>query len=291
MSILQRLIEKNMFLSSPIMSPISPDEPVESDLELDLCDNSNRDNDYFNYSKNYTYAKSSFTERMQDYYEHTNYKKPKSFDEVPFELTMVPSPPDSLHSSTGSESEFFSFPPLDDETSLTSISDYEDNDDDDDDEFTDEISLKDFNRFKFDQLNFLIVDDNQINLSVLSKLLLKVFKNCTSILSTTNSTQTFDLLMQQKCQILFIDIEMPVLSGVDISYYLRQHCQFDELVIVAVTSCVSPQQLETQRLNGIDLTIPKPLSLESLKTYQHDIFNCLQRRNPDLLLKGPISNH
>lgn len=280
-----------MFLSSPIMSPISPDEPVESDLELDICDNSSQENDYFNYTKNYTYAKPSFRDEIEDYFEHTNYKKPKSFDEVPLELTMVPSPPESLHSSIGSESELFSFPPLDDETSLTSISDYEDDDEvDDDDEFTSEISLKDFNSFKFDQLNFLVVDDNQINLSVLSKLLLKVFKNCTSILSTTNSTQTFDLLMQQKCQILFIDIEMPVLSGVDISNYLRQHCQFDELVIVAVTSCVSPQQLETQRLNGIDLTIPKPLSLESLRTHQLDIFNCLQRRNPDLLSKLLVSN-
>lgn len=124
-----------------------------------------------------------------------------------------------------------------------------------------------------DEFNFLLVDDNQINLTIMAKIINKSFPNSCNLTSTTNPLEILDILIHNgndtqdlpHYDVLFLDIEMPELNGVQIAERLRSiHLKFDKLAIIAVTSCYSPQDLETYRQVGIDHTIPKPVSLDSM---------------------------
>ena len=103
---------------------------------------------------------------------------------------------------------------------------------------------------------FMCVDDNKINLRILSKLIGKLYPYA-DIHITTNPLQALTMIEENDYDLCFIDIEMPELTGKEIAFKVRQTDQV--LGLIAVTTKASPDEvLEYERL-GIDSTFAKPL--------------------------------
>lgn len=106
---------------------------------------------------------------------------------------------------------------------------------------------------------FLIVDDNPINLKILYKILNKIFPN-SLIVKLSNSSTIMKLLEQEKFDLVFLDIEMPPINGVEISKRIRSYKKYNKLGLIAVTTRSTEKDLKVYKKNGIDFTFKKPLN-------------------------------
>ncbi|KAI5968229.1 SRR1 [Candida margitis] len=106
---------------------------------------------------------------------------------------------------------------------------------------------------------FLIVDDNVINLKILNRILLKLYPKA-SITQVQDSTLVEQIIFNQSFDSIFIDIEMPEVTGLDIAQVVRNDSQFTTTSLIAVTTRNTQEDLSLFKQYGIDYTFGKPLN-------------------------------
>lgn len=123
-------------------------------------------------------------------------------------------------------------------------------------------------------LRILIVDDNHINLSILSTLLKRRFGHALARppVSLDSGLKALQLLRTEIFDLIFMDIEMPYLDGVECTRRIR--AGEDGILdpnrnahIVAVTTNVGPEPGSLYRHVGMDGMISKPVRFESFHQY------------------------
>lgn len=107
----------------------------------------------------------------------------------------------------------------------------------------------------YSALRFLIVDDNEINLRIFHRVLAKLFPN--SAITTVQDLSRLPSLVP--FHVIFLDIEMPVVTGVDIARRVRLLPSMDHVGLVAVTTRALRSDLELYERCGFDFTFPKPV--------------------------------
>jgi CheY-like chemotaxis protein len=89
-----------------------------------------------------------------------------------------------------------------------------------------------------DGLNILIVDDNPININILNKSLNKIFNKSTMQIKrleeASNGVEALNLLNHFHFDIILLDIDMPILNGIDTTKCIREKGQ--TIPIIAVTT-------------------------------------------------------
>lgn len=103
--------------------------------------------------------------------------------------------------------------------------------------------------------NFLLVDDNAINLLILEKVLSKICPRASTV-KVLDPTKVASILKVQKFDIAFLDIEMPKVSGIELASHIRKYYQHG---IIAVTTRIGELDLKTYKEVGIDDVFAKPL--------------------------------
>ena len=86
---------------------------------------------------------------------------------------------------------------------------------------------------------FIVADDNPINLRMLSTLLGQF--GATS-LEAENGEAVLRLLDQEKVDLVFMDVHMPGMNGIDTARNIRAQSRFDDLPLVAVTADIGMEQ-------------------------------------------------
>ncbi|EAS05594.3 ATPase, histidine kinase-, DNA gyrase B (macronuclear) [Tetrahymena thermophila SB210] len=117
----------------------------------------------------------------------------------------------------------------------------------------------------------LIVDDTYFNIIAL-KLMLKSIKNLT-IEEAYNGQQALDILNQAKLsyqkgqrkiedlfQIIFMDINMPIMDGIECTVNIRKDPFYQDVKIIAVTAYSSASESQKCFDAGMDAHICKPIS-------------------------------
>ncbi|KAL4482976.1 hypothetical protein ABPG74_019002 [Tetrahymena malaccensis] len=117
----------------------------------------------------------------------------------------------------------------------------------------------------------LIVDDTYFNIIAL-KLMLKSIKNLT-IEEAYNGQQALDILNQAKLQyqkgqrkiedlfqIIFMDINMPIMDGIECTLNIRKDPFYQDIKIIAVTAYSSASESQKCFNAGMDAHICKPIS-------------------------------
>ena len=110
-------------------------------------------------------------------------------------------------------------------------------------------------------MRVLYIDDNEVNLRVVSALLeaLQVSVTCCS-----SALQGLELLEQEPFQIVITDIHMPEMSGFDVLRELRLRQGPNRgAPVVALTADLSRDAAQYREL-GFDGFIPKPVTLRPL---------------------------
>lgn len=115
---------------------------------------------------------------------------------------------------------------------------------------------------KIPPLKVLVVDDDVLNRRLMKVLLTHEGHQVDAV---SNGLEAFDVIKFQEFDIVFMDLQMPVMDGVEASRRIRDwESGRQHTFIVALTAGYLPE--EGQRLfeAGIDNYIPKPFQMEHL---------------------------
>lgn len=111
--------------------------------------------------------------------------------------------------------------------------------------------------------NVLVVEDNEVNQMVITGMLENI--GC-KIVVAENGRVGLDVLKNTKFDIVFMDINMPVLNGRDATMQYRQNEDKNaHLPIIALTANVMAEDVETYFDAGMDDYVAKPFSTDKLR--------------------------
>ena len=110
--------------------------------------------------------------------------------------------------------------------------------------------------------NFLVVDDNEINLKVIEGFLKKLNHHCVAV---NNGQEALNILENnRKFDALFLDIEMPGMSGIDLAGHVLDNDKTSHIPMIAVTGNVGADDIQRYRNVGFKNHIAKPIEPETL---------------------------
>ena len=104
----------------------------------------------------------------------------------------------------------------------------------------------------------LIVEDNELNMK-LFKDLLEVHNIDT--VETRNGNNALDLARSEKPDLILMDIQLPEISGLDITKMLKEDDELKDIPVIAVTAFAMKGDEEKIREGGCEDYISKPISV------------------------------
>lgn len=127
----------------------------------------------------------------------------------------------------------------------------------------------DENKLHFDpnRLNVLVVDDNQINRKLAAGFLTKLHLKVTT---ASNGREAIAKMAETTYNVVFMDMQMPIMGGIEATKILRQTFSSQEVKIIAITANVLEQQKQICYAAGMDDFIAKPM-------LKKDFINVLNR--------------
>ncbi len=108
-------------------------------------------------------------------------------------------------------------------------------------------------------LNILVVDDNPVNLKLLSSIL-----NCQGLHTAQNGFEALELCQQLTFDIIFMDVQMPVMDGLQATKKIRSELKNRCTPIVAVTAHALPDEKKDLLQSGFDDYLSKPVGEKQL---------------------------
>lgn len=112
-------------------------------------------------------------------------------------------------------------------------------------------------------LRILTVDDNEMSQVLLSSILMKMGYTATI---ARNGAEAVDVAVEEKFDLIFMDIYMPVMDGLEATKRIRQYyMKDDEPVIIALTSNALLEEKDKYVLVGINDVITKPYKPSSIQ--------------------------
>lgn len=113
-------------------------------------------------------------------------------------------------------------------------------------------------------LKILVVDDIYANRYLLSELI-KLTGN--QAVLAENGEEAIEILQKEEIHLIFMDIEMPVMNGIETTQYIRQEMgdPHNSIPIIALTAHNPEFFFDDYEDVGFDELITKPYSVEKLK--------------------------
>lgn len=108
----------------------------------------------------------------------------------------------------------------------------------------------------------LVVDDNRYTADSLCDMLRLLDVQATPVYGSRTAILA---LSKEVPNVIFLDINMPGVSGYEVLTYVRREPRLQDVPVVMVTSDDQPQTAEKARRTGALLTIIKPPTLEGLE--------------------------
>jgi DNA-binding response OmpR family regulator len=87
-----------------------------------------------------------------------------------------------------------------------------------------------------------------------------------------------ELLDGKRPDLLFLDISMPEVTGIDMLEFIRRRQEFNQLPVIMLTSEASGKQVEQALEMGADAYVTKPATLEELESAVRDALRTHGRR-------------
>ncbi|UXH79820.1 CHASE domain-containing protein [Roseateles amylovorans] len=109
----------------------------------------------------------------------------------------------------------------------------------------------------------LVVDDNEINCEVAARIL----QSEGAVIETaSNGREALDMLtaQPQAFEAVLMDVDMPVLDGLDATRQIRNALGLRELPVIGLTAGVSPSERNRALMAGMDAIIGKPFDPDAL---------------------------
>ncbi|PKF61176.1 two-component sensor histidine kinase BarA [Psychromonas sp. psych-6C06] len=141
-------------------------------------------------------------------------------------------------------------------------------------------------------INVMAVDDNPANLKLIQAMLNDRVNHVTTCV---NGQLAVDQSQLQKFDLIFMDIQMPILDGISACLKIKDGNTNNETPIIAVTAHVLPGEKEQFLQQGMDDCLAKPIDEHALQqiinkwTPDAKLLESVAQNSPDSL--PPTSNH
>ena len=117
----------------------------------------------------------------------------------------------------------------------------------------------------------LIVEDNELNMKLFSDLL---EANGYATLQTRSGTEGFRLASQHHPDLILMDIQLPEVSGLEVTQWLKDNDDLRSIPVIAITAFAMKGDEEKMRQGGCEAYLSKPISvvkfLETVRNYLGD---------------------
>lgn len=112
---------------------------------------------------------------------------------------------------------------------------------------------------------FLIVDDIFMNRLLLKEIISEL---CDAIHEAENGSQAIEIIKTKDIDIVLMDIEMPVMNGIETTKYIRDILPFpkNKLPVIALTAHNPVDFFEDFKAAGFDQLLTKPYSVNKIIT-------------------------
>ncbi len=113
----------------------------------------------------------------------------------------------------------------------------------------------------------LIVEDNELNMKLFNDLL---EAGGYRTLQTRNGFEAIDLARKHRPDLILMDIQLPEVSGLDVTRWIKEDDELKAIPIIAVTAFAMKGDEERIRAGGCEAYLSKPISVTKfLETVRH----------------------
>ncbi|MEL7428986.1 MAG: response regulator [Pseudomonadota bacterium] len=119
--------------------------------------------------------------------------------------------------------------------------------------------------------SILIVEDNELNMKLFNDLLEAKGYN---VIQTRNGMDALDLAREHMPDLILMDIQLPEVSGLEVTKWIKEDEKISHIPIIAVTAFAMKGDEDRIRQGGCEAYISKPISVASfLKTIEFYVGN------------------
>jgi two-component system cell cycle response regulator DivK len=113
----------------------------------------------------------------------------------------------------------------------------------------------------------LIVEDNELNMKLFNDLL---EANGFRTVQTRNGIEAVALARQHRPDLILMDIQLPEVSGLEVTKWLKEDPDLKHIPVVAITAFAMKGDEERIREGGCEAYLSKPISVAKfLETVRH----------------------
>ena len=105
----------------------------------------------------------------------------------------------------------------------------------------------------------LVVEDNERNRKLVRTIL--TFRGF-EVVECEDGTPSLDLAKQHKPALILMDIELPVMNGIEALHRLRADTETAAIPVIAVTASVTPSERERVASAGFNAYLSKPIDVQ-----------------------------
>ena len=114
----------------------------------------------------------------------------------------------------------------------------------------------------------MIVEDNELNMKLFRDL---IEASGYATIQTRNGMEALDLARKHRPDLILMDIQLPEVSGLEVTKWLKEDEELKAIPVVAVTAFAMKGDEERIREGGCEAYLSKPISvakfLETVRTY------------------------
>ncbi len=114
-----------------------------------------------------------------------------------------------------------------------------------------------------DNKRILIADDNEENRLVAKEILLH-FNTSIELFEAANGQEVLDILEKNAVDVIFIDLDMPVLNGIETIFEIRKQSAYKNIPVIGNTASLSTLSREEMLAYGFDDFLSKPYKATDL---------------------------
>ena len=113
----------------------------------------------------------------------------------------------------------------------------------------------------------MIVEDNELNMKLFNDLL---EANGYRTIKTRNGLEALDLARAHRPDLILMDIQLPEVSGLEVTKWLKEDDELHVIPVIAVTAFAMKGDEERIREGGCEAYLSKPISVAKfIETVRH----------------------
>ena len=115
------------------------------------------------------------------------------------------------------------------------------------------------------ELNILVVDDSALTRKAIKRIIGMIDLDIGQVIEAENGSEALKVLEEESIDLVLTDLNMPVMTGMDMIYHMRGNEATKLIPIVVVSTESSPTRIEGLLVDGVKDYLHKPFTPEEFK--------------------------